>query len=231
MASTLPSNLRPDSAVTQLNFLLTPLPLRRAAQRFDGARVARHGRVKAIPRIALKTVAIVGVIIAIALLIAQDQETLRVRSAFGAEDPRFPDYIAAIMGSPLTSVDHYDMLVNGDRLFPAMLQAIEQAKRRISFETYTYADGEIGDRFTAAFVAAAKRGVLTTIVLDAVGQRGSRQAPRRRAGSGRLPGRLVQPADLALARGSELSHPSQDSRGRWRGWVHRRRRDCRPLEG
>ena len=36
------------------------------------------------------------------------------------------------------------MLTNGDQIFPAMLEAIRGAKRRISFETYIYETGERG---------------------------------------------------------------------------------------
>jgi cardiolipin synthase len=124
---------------------------------------------RALPRIALKTLAISAVFVGIGLLIAQDQETLRIQSAYGARDPRFPDYTAAIMGNPLTRGDRYEMLVNGDRMFPPMLEAIETARGRISFETYIYSNGTIADRFTVALAAAARRGVQVTLVIDAVG--------------------------------------------------------------
>ena len=35
-------------------------------------------------------------------------------------------------------------LLNGDQIFPAMLEAIESAQRSITFETYIYWAGEIG---------------------------------------------------------------------------------------
>jgi cardiolipin synthase len=50
-----------------------------------------------------------------------------------------------------------------------MLDAIAHARDRISFETYVYEDGEIADRFTDAFEAAARRGVKVRIVLDSFG--------------------------------------------------------------
>ena len=83
------------------------------------------------------------------LLLAQDQETLRVRSAIAAEDPRSSAYFAALVGSDLSRGNGYDVLTNGDQIFPPMLEAIDNAKRRISFETYVYETSEIGDRFTA----------------------------------------------------------------------------------
>jgi cardiolipin synthase len=50
-----------------------------------------------------------------------------------------------------------------------MLAAVNGAQRRISFETYIYNEGTIGKQFTDAFIAAAKRGVLVQLVVDAMG--------------------------------------------------------------
>lgn len=103
------------------------------------------------------------------LLIAQDQETLKLRSAIAAEDPRHPRYIATLIGTALTEGNHYEVLTNGDQFFPAMLDAIRQAKRRISFETYVYKKGTMAEQFTAAFEEAARRGVQVHLIIDSVG--------------------------------------------------------------
>lgn len=110
-----------------------------------------------------------AILVAIGLVIAQDQETLRVRTPVAADDPRFPDYLARLIGRPLTDGDSYVVLRNGDETFPAMLRAIDAAKQRISFETYIYSEGRVADRFTRALMAAARRGVRVQMVLDAVG--------------------------------------------------------------
>ena len=104
-----------------------------------------------------------------ALLLAQDQETLRVKSLHGVEDRRHPPYLAALVGADLTRGNRYEVLTNGDQIFPPMLAAIDAAKRRISFETYIYSDGSVADQFTAALERAARRGVKVTIVADSVG--------------------------------------------------------------
>ena len=111
-------------------------------------------------------VAIVVALIAAALVIAQDQETLKVRSPMGAADPRFPTYLARLLGRSLTVGDRYTVHAN-EAAFDAMLAAIGRAKHRVSFETYVFADtGEIPERFIAAFEAAARRGVEVRLVLD-----------------------------------------------------------------
>ncbi len=103
------------------------------------------------------------------LMLVQDQETIRLRTAIGAEEPHIADYLAVLVGSDLTRGNHYDVLANGDQIFPAMLQAIDAAKRRISFETYIYDAGEIANQFTDALERAARRGVRVRLLTDAVG--------------------------------------------------------------
>ena len=113
---------------------------------------------------------LVGVlVVAGGLLIAQDQETLRVRTPLATADPQFPEYLARLLGAPVTSGDSYIVHTNGDKALPAMLAAIDAARHRISFETYVYNSGETADRFTDAFERAARRGVEVRLVLDAIG--------------------------------------------------------------
>lgn len=103
------------------------------------------------------------------LLLAQDQETLKIHSARGAEDADHHDYIAALVGADVTIGNQFDVLTNGDQIFPAMLEAIQGAKRRIAFETYIYDTGQVAEQFTSALEEAARRGVRVSIVIDAVG--------------------------------------------------------------
>jgi cardiolipin synthase A/B len=114
---------------------------------------------------------VVGVIVVgMGLVIAQDQETLRVKTSLAAADHRFPGYLAKLSGHPLSSGDRYTVLTNGDAAFPEMLAAIAAAKHRIAFEGYIYNSQEdVARQFTDAFVAAAQRGVEVRLVFDAFG--------------------------------------------------------------
>ena len=121
------------------------------------------------PRNLVAAIVVILMFVAIGLVIAQDQETLRVRTPLAAADPTFPDYLATLLGDPLTSGDSYVVHTNGDQAFPAMLAAIDAAQHRIAFETYIFDTGRIAERFTTALEAAARRGVSCRMVLDAVG--------------------------------------------------------------
>jgi cardiolipin synthase len=103
------------------------------------------------------------------LLFAQDQETLTVQSPVAASDLGFAGYVASLVGAPVEPGDRYEVLRNGDEVFPPMLDAIRQAQRRISFESFIYEDGVVGDQFTNEFIKAAQRGVDVRIVLDGFG--------------------------------------------------------------
>jgi len=116
--------------------------------------------------------AAVALVVTVGLLLAQDQEYIYVQSAYATEDPKFPAYVAAIAGSPLTRGGRFEVLTNGVQIMPAMLAAIEQAQQRIVFETYVFTDGDYARQFSAALAAAARRGVRVYLLLDAMGAKG-----------------------------------------------------------
>ncbi|HEY0876123.1 MAG TPA: phospholipase D-like domain-containing protein [Vicinamibacterales bacterium] len=121
-------------------------------------------------RRAIKILLVAAIVVAVLLLLAQDQQTLTIRSASSAEDPGHSSYLATLVGADLSAGNHYVVHTNGDQFFPVMLDAIRRAKRRISFESYIYTSGtSIADEFTRAFEEAAGRGVMVNLVLDAVG--------------------------------------------------------------
>lgn len=59
----------------------------------------------------------------------------------------------------------------GDELYAAMLDAIRAARFQVSLESYIFAADEVGQRFIAALIDAARRGVVVRVLIDAVGSR------------------------------------------------------------
>ena len=122
------------------------------------------------PRNLIIGVVIVLIVVGMGLVIAQDQETLRVRTSLATSAEAYPGYLAKLTGHPLTSGDRYTVLTNGDTAFPAMLGAIHEARHRVAFEGYIYSStSDIARQFTDAFVAAAGRGVDVRLVFDSLG--------------------------------------------------------------
>lgn len=65
-------------------------------------------------------------------------------------------------------------LVNGDEAFPAMLDAIANAKECVALSTYIFDSDESGLQFVEALAGAQARGVNVRVLVDAVGVRYSR---------------------------------------------------------
>lgn len=61
------------------------------------------------------------------------------------------------------------LLVNGEQYFPALLAAIDAARRVIEIETYIFAEDNIGIRVALALAAAASRGVEVRLLIDGFG--------------------------------------------------------------
>ena len=120
-------------------------------------------------RVLLILAVVAGIFVVFGLFIAQDPETLRIRSAVAAEDPASVSYLSDLVGVAVTGENAFTVLTNGDEIFPRMLDAIGRARRRINLETYIYDTGEIANTFTTALEAAARRGVVVNIVVDSVG--------------------------------------------------------------
>jgi phosphatidylserine/phosphatidylglycerophosphate/cardiolipin synthase-like enzyme len=81
---------------------------------------------------------------------------------------------------PQRAGNEFHLLVDGDRFYPAMLQAVEQAQHYILMEMYLVESGRVADLFCAAFIAAAQRGVCVQLLLDAFGARGFSRRDRER---------------------------------------------------
>ncbi len=75
----------------------------------------------------------------------------------------------AVTKLPLVSGNAVDALHNGDRAFPAMLEAIRAAHKRVFLSTYIFDSGPVGQEFAAALGDAAARGVDVRVAIDGVG--------------------------------------------------------------
>ncbi len=90
----------------------------------------------------------------------------QIQSRYTVHDPQFPLTMGNLLGPPLLGGNSCKTLQNGDEIFPAMLDAIAGAKRSITFETFIYWQGAIGDEFSAAFCRRARAGVKVHVLLD-----------------------------------------------------------------
>jgi cardiolipin synthase A/B len=81
----------------------------------------------------------------------------------------FSGGVATFLNEPLFQGGKATLLQNGDAFYPAMLQAIREARDTINFETYIFEPDEIGQQFIDAFKERAMAGVEVRLLVDGFG--------------------------------------------------------------
>lgn len=76
-----------------------------------------------------------------------------------------------VVEKPLLPGNRIEPLMNGDEAFPAMLEAIRQARHSVSLVTYIFDRDEVGLEFSRALGEAVRRGVEVRVLIDAAGTR------------------------------------------------------------
>ena len=155
----------------------------------------------------LSTLAVVFVLVNLG--IGEKKVEYQIEAFHPVEDPQFVHVMGALLGPPVVPGNRYEVLLNGDAIFPAMLHAIRGAEHSIAFETYIYWSGAIGRDFADALAQRARAGIHVHVLLDWVG-------------SGRMDRRLLD--ELADA-GVELVRfhkPTMFGLGRLNNRTHRK---------
>ncbi len=97
------------------------------------------------------------------------------RRGYVIDDPppvggeRFARAAEALTEAPISRGNTAEVLINGDRIFPAFLETIAGAQHSVNLLTYVYWRGEIGRRIADALCERATAGVTCRVLLDAIG--------------------------------------------------------------
>ena len=94
----------------------------------------------------------------------------KIDRLYASHDPQFLRSMGLLLGPPVIGGNRFEVLVNGDAIFPSMLAAIRSAQKSITFETFIYWSGEIGEQVAQSLAEKARAG-------EACGHR--RSVPRR----------------------------------------------------
>ena len=109
------------------------------------------------------------VILLMNFVTAEKKIQQKPESLYDVADPQFARSISALLGPAFIADNSVEILTNGDEIFPAMLDAINNAKRTITFETFIYWSGDIGESFTNALSDQARAGLKVHVLLDWLG--------------------------------------------------------------
>jgi cardiolipin synthase A/B len=99
----------------------------------------------------------------------EKQAQHKITRHYDIKSPQLKREMGALLGPAIVAGNCVQALENGDEIFPSMLAAIGAAKRTITFETYIYWSGAVGEQFAEALMECAHAGVLIHIMLDWVG--------------------------------------------------------------
>ncbi len=93
----------------------------------------------------------------------------KIERLYASDDPQFVRSMGLLLGPPVIGGNRFDMLVNGDAIFPSMLEGIRGARETITFETFIYWSGAIGEEIARALSDKAREGIAVHVLLDWVG--------------------------------------------------------------
>jgi cardiolipin synthase A/B len=93
----------------------------------------------------------------------------RIPRLYSVHDSAFARAMGLALGPSIVGGNKVVALLNGDEIFPAMLQVIRGAQKTITLETYIYWAGEIGEQFALALSERARAGIKVHVLVDWVG--------------------------------------------------------------
>ena len=117
------------------------------------------------------TALVTGLLVVIALNFATPTKQLerKIEHRYAVHDPQYRREMGVLLGPSILPGNLVTDLENGDEIFPAMLEAIRSAQHTITFETYIYWEGEVGQWFADALSERARAGVKVNVTIDWVG--------------------------------------------------------------
>jgi cardiolipin synthase len=93
----------------------------------------------------------------------------KIERLYATDNPQFKRSMGLLLGPPVVGSNRFEVLVNGDEIFPSMLDAIRSAQHTITFETFIYWSGVIGEEIARALSDRARAGIAVHVLLDWVG--------------------------------------------------------------
>lgn len=122
-------------------------------------------------RVALATLIATALVVVLGanLSLGDKQIDRQIKTLYTTADEQFARTMSAVLGPQILDGNEVRTLLNGDEIFPSMLEAIRAAKKTVNLETYIYWSGDIAMKFEEALIERARAGVLVNVLFDAVG--------------------------------------------------------------
>ena len=117
------------------------------------------------------TFVVTSVLVLLVLNFTTGEEEIQyqIPRLYTSASPQFERSMGVLLGPSITQGNEVKELLNGEQIFPPMLDAIRSAQHSITFETYINWSGDIGKQFADALSERARAGVQVHVLLDWVG--------------------------------------------------------------
>jgi cardiolipin synthase len=117
------------------------------------------------------TLTITGILSVFAVNLVPDRIQLRdpIPHVSSVAEPEFLRTMHSMFEGDVVTGHSIQTLVNGNEIFPPMLDAIRQAKVSVNFVTYIYWSGETALAFANALAQKSREGVPVRVLVDFVG--------------------------------------------------------------
>ena len=114
-------------------------------------------------------VTILAVVLAMNFATPEKKLERKIEHRYAVADPQFRRELGVMLGPGIVPGNRVTDLQNGDQIFPAMLVAVSAAEKTITFETYIYWSGEVGQKMADALSERARAGVKVNVMIDWAG--------------------------------------------------------------
>jgi len=114
-------------------------------------------------------VTVLAVIVAMNFSTPEKKLQQKIEHRYNVADPQFRRELGVMLGPAIVPGNRIIDLQNGDEIFPALLAAVSAAEKNITFETYIYWSGEVGQKMADALSERARAGVRVNVMIDWAG--------------------------------------------------------------
>jgi cardiolipin synthase A/B len=122
-----------------------------------------------------KVLKIAGVVFGLALVVIFIPRRIdkpinkQIQTDYSVNDPAFRESIGHLVSAPLLSGNKVTPLINGNQIFPAMLDAISNAQKTVTLENFIFRSGKLSGQLVPLLSEKARTGTTVNVIMDSMG--------------------------------------------------------------
>jgi cardiolipin synthase A/B len=93
----------------------------------------------------------------------------QIQASYSVADEAFRQSIGHLVSAPLLPGNKVTPLINGDQIFPAMIEAIRASEKTINLENFIFRSGRLSAQIVPLLCEKARAGVKVNVIMDSMG--------------------------------------------------------------